>query len=210
MSAAAPTSTAQTASGPELLAAAQLAQRLQAGSAALFPTDTLPALAAAPAHAAQIWQLKQRPADKPLILMAADLEQFRDALGLPWQAEWSAVAEQVWPGAVTLVLPARSDWAEALHPGGGSLGVRIPASDQARELLRCSGPLATTSANRSGEPAATTAAEAAALFPQVPQLAPVPWPAAGGTASTVLGWSAEGWCVLRAGANLPAGIPVIS
>lgn len=195
---------------PDRLGPSELAQRLQAGSAALFPTDTLPALAACPAHAGQIWQLKQRPADKPLILMAAALDQFRAALAEPWQPEWLELAQAVWPGAVTLVLPASSPWAEALHPGGGSLGLRIPASDQARELLRCSGPLATTSANRSGEPAATTAAEAAALFPSVPQLAPVPWPAAGGTASTVLAWDPAGWRVLRSGATLPGGLRLVT
>lgn len=209
MSAAASTSSAPTA-GPELLGAPALAERLKAGSAALFPTDTLPALAAAPDHAGQIWQLKQRPADKPLILMAAELDQFRDALGQPWQTEWLMVAEQVWPGAVTLVLPASSPWAEALHPGGGSLGLRIPACDQARELLRCSGPLATTSANRSGDPAATTAAEAARLFPSIPQLTPVPWPAAGGTASTVLAWCSDGWRVLRPGGILPPGLHLVN
>lgn len=194
---------------PVVLRASELAQCLQAGSAVVFPTDTLPALAASPGHAGQIWQLKQRPADKPLILMAADLEQLRDVLGQPWHSEWLQVARAVWPGAVTLVLPASGAWATALHPGGGSLGVRIPASEQARGLLHCSGPLATTSANRSGEPAATTAAEAAILFPTVPQLEPVPWPPATGVASTVLGWSAEGWRVLRAGASLPAGLNLL-
>ena len=212
MSAAAPRPASPTAvpASPDVFGPQALAQRLQAGSAALFPTDTLPALAACPAHAGQIWRLKQRPADKPLILMAAHLEQLSEALGQPWQPEWLEVAQAVWPGAVTLVLPASSPWAEVLHPGGGSLGLRIPASDQARELLRCSGPLATTSANRSGEPAATTAAEAAALFPSVPQLAPVPWPAAGGTASTVLAWRPEGWRVVRAGASLPSGLRMAS
>lgn len=189
--------------GPEVLSPQRLSQRLAAGSAALFPTDTLPALAAAPAHAGQIWRLKQRPADKPLILMAAELAQLLEEPGLSWRPEWLELAEAVWPGAVTLVLPATGPWAEALHPGGGSLGLRIPACGLARDLLRVSGPLATTSANRSGEPAATTAAEAAALFPSVPQLAPLPWPAASGTASTVLAWSEVGWRVLRAGATLP-------
>ena len=192
--------------GPDQLAAPALARRLHGGSAALFPTDTLPALAASPLHADQIWRLKRRPPDKPLILMAAHIEQLRPALGQPWQPEWLEVAEAVWPGAITLVLPASGPWAEALHPGGGSLGLRIPACGQALELLRCSGPLATTSANRSGEAAATTAAEAAALFPMVPQLGPEPWPAAGGIASTVLGWSPSSWRVLRAGAHLPPGL----
>ena len=180
-----------------------LVERLQAGAAVLFPTDTLPALAALPAHADQIWALKRRPADKPLILMAADLDQLEDGFGTPWLPAWRAMAERGWPGALTLVLPARGPWLEALHPGGTSLGLRIPACPLARRLLRASGPLATTSVNLAGQAPATTAAEAGAVFPQLPLLAPLPWPPAGGTASTVLAWGPEGWTVLRAGAWLP-------
>lgn len=196
------------AEGPKPLQARELARSLRSGSAALFPTDTLPALAAAPANASQIWRLKQRPQDKPLILMAADRSQLQQALGQPWQPEWLEAAEVVWPGAVTLVLPASGPWAEALHPGGNSLGLRIPACEPARELLRLSGPLATTSANRSGEPAASSADQAAALFPTVPLLAPLPWPEAAGQASTVLAWSPRGWRVLRSGASLPDRLPL--
>lgn len=206
MSSPVPGPSAAMPAAPEVLEAAVLTQRLHAGSAALFPTDTLPALAACPFHAAQIWGLKRRPADKPLILMAATLDQLREVLGQPWQGEWQTVAAQVWPGAVTLVLPAVGPLAEALHPGGGTLGLRIPACAPALELLRCSGPLATTSANRSGMPAAINAAEAAQLFPTIPQLAPVPWPAGSGTASAVLAWSAQGWHQLRSGVSLPAGL----
>ncbi|MFY8148661.1 MAG: L-threonylcarbamoyladenylate synthase [Prochlorococcaceae cyanobacterium] len=187
-----------------VLKAPALAERLQRGAAALFPTDTLPALAACPEHADQIWRLKGRPQDKPLILMGADLEQLRGALPLEWRPEWLALAESGWPGALTLVLPAAGAWVEALHPGGGSLGLRVPACEAARELLRLSGPLATTSANRSGEPPATSAPEAAALFPELPLLGAVPWPEPSGQASTVISWSDDGgWQLLRAGAVLP-------
>jgi L-threonylcarbamoyladenylate synthase len=184
-----------------------MAERLRGGAAALMPTDTLPALAALPAHAEQIWALKSRPTEKPLILMGADLEQLLPQLGIPWRPEWLTMAQQGWPGALTLVLPASGPVAEALNPGGGSLGLRIPACEPARELLRLSGPLATTSANPSGRPAATCAAEAAACFPQLPLLGPLPWAAAAGQASTVLAWtSADSWQVLRAGAVMPPGI----
>jgi len=187
-----------------LLPAAALAERLAAGSAALFPTDTLPALACRPPWAAQLWQLKRRPPTKPLILMAADLGDFQHVLGAAWHPAWTVLAAQGWPGALTLVLPARGEWVEWLHPGGGSLGLRIPACEQARDLLRRSGPLATTSANRSGQPAALDAAQAAAAFPELPLLAPLPWPAPSGQASTVLAWSEQGsWKLLRAGAFLP-------
>ena len=194
----------------EALAAEDLARRLRAGDAALFPTDTLPALSATPAAAGDLWRLKRRPADKPLILMAADLEQLLAFLSADWPSDaplaWLDQARLCWPGPVTLVLPIRGRCTDALHPGGASLGLRIPACPMARELLRLSGPLATTSANRSGEAAARQASEAAAIFPEVPLLAPLPWPSGSGEASTVLAWvgglgsaEAPAWTVLRAG-----------
>ena len=184
-----------------------LAALLLQGSAALFPTDTLPALAASAGQANQLWRLKQRPADKPLILMAASSEELFACLGVAPRNEWLEMAAWAWPGAVTLVLPAVGVVAEALNPGGSSLGLRLPASAEAQALLQLSGPLATTSANISGCPAACTAQEAAQQFPRVPLLAPIPWPLAAGQASTVVAWRAEGgWRVLRAGALLPPGI----
>ena len=201
---------------PEALKAALLAERLRAGAVALMPTDTLPALAAIPAFASRIWELKQRPLDKPLILMGADLPQLQAVLGVPWRPEWSAMAAQGWPGPLTLVLPARGTLINQLHPGGCSLGLRIPACAEARELLGQSGVLATTSANPSGVAAARDAEAACRFFPGLPLLAPIPWPAASGLASTVLAWqggedgSADraGWRVLRQGAFvLPDRLP---
>ena len=188
--------------GPE-----HLARRLAEGEAALFPTDTLPALAARPEVATLLWRLKQRPADKPLILMGADLPQLVEALGVPWQQAWLEQAQRSWPGAVTLVLPITGALTTHLHTGGTSLGLRVPACDRARQLLHLSGPLATTSANRSGEPPATTAAEAARQFPGLFLLEPLPWQAGSGQASTVLAWrgpedgTSDPWTVLRPGAR---------
>jgi len=184
--------------------ATDLAERLRRGEAALFPTDTLPALATAPAHAALLWELKQRPAHKPVILMAASAAELWGCLGVDPQPAWQRLADQHWPGGLTLVLPARGPIVTQLNPGGRSLGLRIPACPQALELLALSGPLATTSANRSGEPPCLDAREAAERFPTVPQLGPLPWPAPSGQASTVLGWKPEGgWQLLRRGAVMP-------
>lgn len=198
---------------PLALPAAVLAERLIQGAVALMPTDTLPALAARPAFASRIWELKQRPLEKPLILMGADQAQLEAVLGRPWRPEWLAMAAQGWPGPLTLVLPASGSLINQLHPGGRSLGLRIPACAEARELLACSGVLATTSANPSGVPAARDAEAARRFFPALPMLAPIPWPAASGQASTVLAWEGAvddggdnngagraGWRVLRQGA----------
>lgn len=201
--------------GP-ILAAPDLARHLLRGEPALFPTDTLPALAAVPAAAAALWTLKQRPAEKPLILMAADLPQLLAWLGETWPAEpppaWLEQASRCWPGAVTLVLPLRGARIAALNPTGGSLGLRIPACEAARQLLRLSGPLATTSANPSGQEAARDAADAATLFPELPLLGPLPWPQGSGRASTVLAWQggadragSGAWRTLRPGDGAGAG-----
>jgi L-threonylcarbamoyladenylate synthase len=192
-----------------LLDQTALAQHLREGGAALFPTDTVPALAASPAQAPSLWRLKLRPMDKPLILMGADLEQLQQLLAIPWRRSWLEMAEHSWPGAVTLVLPIEGPITQWLHPGGHSLGMRVPACAAAQALLRLSGPLATTSINRSGQPAALDALAAASTFPDLPLLAPIPWPACRGQASRVLGWRAasgsttEAWRELRPG---PEGV----
>jgi L-threonylcarbamoyladenylate synthase len=186
------------------LAAAKLAQRLRQGEAAIFPTDTLPALASLPEQAGQLWALKQRPQHKPVILMAASGPELWRWLEVDPLPAWLKLADRYWPGALTLVLPAASRLVEPLHPGGNSIGVRVPACEQALALLQLSGPLATTSANRSGEAPCLSPEEAAQRFPQVPQLGPVPWPQPSGEASTVLRWLETGsWEVLRQGAVVP-------
>ncbi len=200
---------ADLASADRLLQAPAMASHLRAGGAALLPTDTLPALAVSPDQAAQIWARKQRPPDKPLILMGADLEQLQALLATPWLQAWQQAARRHWPGAVTLVLPIGGPLTERLHPGGNSLGLRVPACGRMQELLRLSGPLATSSANRSGQPSALDASQAAFQFPELPLLAPLPWPQASGQASSVWRWQgdrdpAEPWQVLRSGAVSPA------
>ena len=193
-----------------VLAAPDLVPRLRAGEVAIIPTDTLPGLAVIPAQAQTLWRLKRRPADKPLILMGATVEDLLQEVAVSCHREVEAMARRFWPGALTLVLPAREGGVGChLNPGGTTLGCRIPACEQARALLQISGPLATTSANRSGEPASTTAAEAARYFPDVAQLGPQPWSQHSGQASTVLVWVEDGrWRMVRRGAVIPAGVEV--
>ncbi|MEY2643690.1 MAG: hypothetical protein RLZZ611_339 [Cyanobacteriota bacterium] len=187
-----------------LCLAAELADRLQLGEPAIFPTDTLPALASRPDHAAQLWALKQRPQHKPLILMGACAADLWPWLGDAPQSAWLELADRHWPGGLTLVVPAASDLVQLLHPGGDSVGLRVPACPLAQALLELSGPLATTSANRSGEQPCLSADEAAERFPEVARLGPLPWPQPLGQASTVVRWQTTGgWEVLRHGAVLP-------
>ncbi|HEY9890113.1 MAG TPA: L-threonylcarbamoyladenylate synthase [Candidatus Obscuribacterales bacterium] len=179
-----------------------------------FPTDTVPALAARPDQGDRIYAAKQRPADKPLILMGATLEDL-----LPYVQgadadvrQWRQLTDRHWPGALTLVLPASDRVPPAINPQGtGTVGIRVPDHPLARHLLSHTGPLATTSVNRSGQPALTDMAAIATQFPEVlllseaaiasltTKLGDLDHPASG-TPSTVIGWQAGTWHMLRPGA----------
>ena len=131
-------------------------EALAAGSAAAYPTETFYALGADPRSergCAAVFRLKARDPGKPLPWIAADREQAAAVCEFPPAAE--ALARRYWPGPLTLVLPLRS--------GAGSAAVRVSAHPLARALAAALGhPVVSTSANRSGESPARTAAEAAA------------------------------------------------
>jgi L-threonylcarbamoyladenylate synthase len=116
-----------------------------------FPTDTVYGLAVMPGEEAKVHSVKGRPAELPLILMVAEPAQAEAFVTVDGRARW--YMERWWPGPLTLVLPA----------GEGTLGVRIPDHPLALALLRATGPLLTTSANRHGEPPAMTAKEASRI-----------------------------------------------
>ncbi|MFQ4139190.1 L-threonylcarbamoyladenylate synthase [Nodosilinea sp. PGN35] len=197
----------------------ELVAAVAAGELVSFPTDTVPALAARPEAGDRIYTAKTRSPDKPLILMGASLDELRPYIDGTddERAQWEAVASRHWPGALTLVLPASDRLPAAINPQNtGTVGLRIPNHDLARHLLGRTGPLATTSANRSGEPPLETMAAIEASFPQVFTLdqashaevyaglraavPPADQPQGSGLPSTVVRWRAGGWEVLRSGA----------
>lgn len=142
---------------------------------ACFPTDTVPALAAAPSQADLIYRAKGRTPDKPLILMGASLDQLLPYVKGDDDARrcWQALTQQHWPGQLTLVLPASERTPAALNPlGTGTLGIRVPNHPIALKLLARTGPLATTSANLSGQPPLTQLNDIARTFPTALTLPP--------------------------------------
>ncbi|ELR99497.1 L-threonylcarbamoyladenylate synthase [Gloeocapsa sp. PCC 73106] len=182
----------------------ELITTAQAGNIVCFPTDTLPALGVLPSRAQQIFTLKQRPLNKPLILMAASaLELWQFVEGTPQEILiWQATAQKYWPGALTLILPASAHLNRAINPTDPtSVGLRIPNHPFARAILTQTGPLATTSANLSGEPPLETLAEIELKFPQVFTL---DWgenekKMGSGLPSTVARWREQNWEILRQG-----------
>lgn len=171
-----------------------------------FPTDTVPALAARPDQAELIFQTKQRSQDKPLILMGAT----PDALWpyVKGTVEelliWQNIAQQYWPGALTLVLPASTKVSVAMNPlDPSTIGIRVPNCAIAQQILARTGPMATTSANLSGQPPLLTMAEINTQFPNVLTLFSSEFDTtitASTIPSTVAKWQGNGqWEILRQG-----------
>ena len=137
---------------------------IRRGGVVVIPTDTVYGLACDPANTAavsRIYAIKRRPDGLELTLLAASLHDIEEDVDLGPAARTLAAA--YWPGALSIVSSLRGRrW--VIPRGGTTLSVRIPDHPIALELLRRTGPLATTSANRHGEPAADTAEGVAAAL----------------------------------------------
>ena len=177
-----------------------------AGKVVSFPTDTVPALAVKPEFAQLLFQIKNRPPTKPLILMGAaisDLVPYISGTAEEMQL-WQDLAEQYFPGALTLVLPASDAVPPVMNPTNSqTIGIRIPDNPIALSILKATGVLATTSANISGQVPFLTMAEIAQAFPQVlvyssQDLDPQK-PMGSGLPSTVIQWTGTDWQILRQG-----------
>ena len=137
----------------------QAAQLLRDGELVAFPTETVYGLGAnamSPTAVDKIYVAKGRPSDNPLIVHLSGPEDVGSIA-----SEVPAIAKELmrrfWPGALTLVLPKRSDVPSRVTAGLDTVAVRIPNNPVALELIQLAGvPIAAPSANRSGRPSATT------------------------------------------------------
>jgi len=135
--------------------------------------------------------------------VAADLDQVRE-LCAAWPAAARALAA-LWPGPLTLVLPARSEVPVEITAGTGTLAIRIPALALTRALCRSAGPLVSTSANRAGAAPPLTCAAAVSAVGSAAALALDAGPGQP-LASTIVDLSQTRPRLLRAGAVSAAAI----
>jgi L-threonylcarbamoyladenylate synthase len=153
-----------TSPDPEGVALA--AESLRRGGVVAYPTDTLYALAVDPRRdetVRKLFDLKGRDYSSPVPLIAADAAQARQA-GVFGALE-ERMAARLWPGPLTIVVPAANVLSRLLSGDQGTLGVRVPAHAAARALAAVFGSCITaTSANISGQPASATPDEVAAAF----------------------------------------------
>jgi len=181
---------------------AEAAALLRAGRLCAFPTETVYGLGADATNAdavLSIYETKGRPRFNPLIVHCADLAMAETL------AEFSPLARQVaglWPGSLTLVLPAKpgNGLADVVMAGLDSVAIRIPDHKLALELIAAVGkPLAAPSANPSGKLSPTTAEQVRRGFGgRVPVLDGGPCRA--GVESTIIRVEGDQLVQLRAGA----------
>jgi L-threonylcarbamoyladenylate synthase len=139
-------------------ALAQAIDILAEGGLVAFPTDTvygLGALAFNEMAVAKLYEAKGYDDDRAFPILLADFEQInRVALGV--NSLCQKLARRFWPGPLTILVPRHPGIPDAVTPFS-TVGVRIPDFEPTRELLRLTGPLAVTSANRAGRASASTA-----------------------------------------------------
>jgi L-threonylcarbamoyladenylate synthase len=172
---------------------------LLAGGVAGIPTDTVYGIAALPGDETavrELARLKGRSEQQPIALLIDDLDAFASNLDDPGAIE---PARRFWPGALTVVVRVREGYAAAVVTPERTVGARVPDDELARAVIRaCGGALAVTSANRAGEPPATSAPAVAAIFG--PELLVLDGGARdGGVASTVVDVTGDEPRILRPG-----------
>jgi L-threonylcarbamoyladenylate synthase len=182
-----------------------IADLIRNGGVAAFPTETVYGLGASvwdEAAVREVFRLKGRPNDNPLIVHVATFPQLRQ-LALEITAPTRLLIQKFWPGPLTLVFRKKTGIPDAVTAGLNTVAIRMPRHPLTLELIRRTGPLVGPSANRSGRPSPTTAAHVRQDFgSEVPVLE-------GGACdigleSTVLDVTEVPYRVLRPGLVTPA------
>ncbi|WP_108663597.1 L-threonylcarbamoyladenylate synthase [Acuticoccus kandeliae] len=146
---------------PQDEAAARAVRVLAEGGLVALPTETVYGLCADAASSeavARLYRAKGRPAENPLIVHVASLDQAERIAEIPVLA--AALAQHFWPGPLTMVLPRRMNGAvtDAACANGPTVAVRVPDVALMRAVAAEIGGIVAPSANRSGRVSATSAA----------------------------------------------------
>ncbi|KFF31053.1 L-threonylcarbamoyladenylate synthase [Bifidobacterium bombi] len=174
-------------------AVARAAQIVRRGGLVVLPTDTVYGIACSPYNRAAmelVYQVKHRRLDKPLQVLVSSVDDLDD-LGLYLPAPLDKLAVRFLPGPFSPIAQAQDDCrlATLCQDGQSALltqGVRIPDSSLSLRILRETGPLACSSANRSGRQSAQTVQEAIDAFGDDVELYLDGGPTQGHVASTVV------------------------
>jgi tRNA threonylcarbamoyl adenosine modification protein (Sua5/YciO/YrdC/YwlC family) len=184
----------------EGLGAASVA--LQRGQLVVLPTDTVYGLAADafdPSAVRRLLAAKGRGREMPPPVLVGAVTTL-DALAVGVPAFARDLVAKYWPGPLTLVCRQQSSLQWDLGDARGTVAVRMPDDRLALDLLARTGPLAVSSANLSGSPAATTASEAEEMLGDSVEVYLDDGPVSAGVPSTIIDVTAKNLRILREGA----------
>lgn len=180
-------------------------KRLSAGEVVGVPTETVYGLAASLSKQAaiqQIFSLKGRPANNPLIIHIADTSQLYPFVN-NFPEGFEQLSKAFWPGPLTLILPIKPNIIFPIVTANlPTAGFRIPNHPLTKQLIKAIGPLVMPSANLSGRPSATLPEHVeddfGADFPVLDGGA-----CTKGLESTILAFNEDAWSILRQGSLAP-------
>ncbi len=186
-------------------------QVLKNGGIIAYPTESFYALGVNTQNedaVRRLYELKKRPADKPVPLIAGSREILKTLVkSIPPQAEF--LMKEFWPGALTMVFDAAEGLPEGLTAGIGKVAVRIPGESFALSLAKAADfPITATSANHSGSSPAESADEVIKYFGETIDLIIDAGKTPGGKPSTIIDITVMPFKVLREGrvlVKLPYG-----
>jgi L-threonylcarbamoyladenylate synthase len=172
------------------------------GELVVLPTDTVYGVgtdAFSPAAVTRLLEAKGRGREMPPPVLVGT-ERAASALVEDLGQYGQQLIDEFWPGGLTLVCRAARTLSWDLGETKGTVAVRMPQDELTLELLRETGPMAVSSANLSGSPAATTAEQAREMLGESVAVYLDGGPSAGGTASTIVDLTDEVPRLLRGGA----------
>lgn len=164
-----------------------VARVVRRGGLVAFPTDTVYGVGASAflvAAVDRIYRAKGRREDNPIPVLLAGSGEI-DRITTKASPRVLHLAEAFWPGPLTLVLP-KQGWLPDAVSRKDTVGVRVPNHPVAAAILRAAGPMAVSSANRSGQPSLTTASEVLDALGEHIDLLVDGGDSPGGTPSTVV------------------------
>jgi L-threonylcarbamoyladenylate synthase len=188
------------------------AEIVSTGGLIAFRTDTFYGLGADPLNrlaVGRINRIKGRAEGKPILLLIADISDV-DPLVLSRPPLFEELSRQLWPGPLTIVLPANADLPDDVTSGTGSVGLRLPDDADVRALVHaCGGRLTATSANPSGREPASSAAQVQEYFPSGIDLVIDGGPVTATAPSTVIDITCNPPRIIREGAVSRSGLAAI-
>jgi L-threonylcarbamoyladenylate synthase len=175
---------------------------VQSGQLVVLPTDTVYGIGADAFDATAVADLlaaKGRGRDMPVPVLVGSWSTIEGLVNMVSTTTWDLV-EAFWPGGLTLIVEQAPSLSWDLGDARGTVAVRMPLHPVAIELLEKTGPMAVSSANRTGRPPALTAQEAQEQLGDDIAVYLDGGPARTGIASTIVDVTAEVPRIVRAGA----------